>query len=126
MGFLEGDLQEGSPYTGVVTIQELGGNGSFAGVLNLTGQSVVVFLDPGTDLAGICKVTLFDFGTLFSNWRFRLFQASESRVFLRRPFDAKQLLRIKEACSGVGALGRGGDTIKYRVVALKRDSARNC
>ena len=118
MGFFEVDLKEGSPYTGVAVVQELGGHGSFAGKLSLTGQSVIVFLDPGTDLSGISKVTLFGFGTLFRNGRFRLFQVSGSRVFLHGPFDATKLLRIKETCSGVGALGRGGDTMGYRVVAL--------
>ena len=115
---LEGSLVEGEPFTGVAYVRELGGSGSFAGELMISKESVVVFLEPGTDLADICKVTLVEFGVLFNQGRFRLFQVTGSRVFLHKPFDPRQLLNIKETCSGIGALGRGGDSIGYKVVAL--------
>ena len=118
VSFLEGSVQEGVPFTGVVSIEELGGTGSFAGRLHLTGQSVVVFADPTTCFGTHPKVTLINFGTVFSEGRFKLFQVAGSRIFLHEKFDASHLLRIKETCSGVGALGRGGDTIGYKVVAL--------
>ena len=118
MDFLEGPLHEGSPFTGVVKVAELGGSGSFAGTLQLTGQAVCVFLDPATCLEGFAKVTLINFAVLSREGKFKLFQVEGSRVFFHEPYNASNLLKIKETCSGVGALGRGGDTIGFRVVAL--------
>ena len=115
---LEGTLEEGSSFTGVISVKELGGMGSFAGTLLLSGQQVVVFLEPHFDLQGVDRVTAIDFGVTVTDGHFKLFQASCSRVFLHSPFKADSLLRVKEACSGIGALGRGGDVIGYKVVAL--------
>ena len=112
---LERDLIEGAPFTG--EILELGGSASFADKLDISGISAVVFLEPSTDLQGIRKVALIDFGTFLSHGRFKLVFGPTSRAFLDGTFDANQLLHVKEARAGIGAWGRGGNTIGFKVVA---------
>ena len=121
--FLEDVPTEGVPFTGVVTVDELGGSGSFAGTLKISKQSVVVFLAPETVLDGCTKVTLINFFPIFGNGRFRLYHTEKSRTFLHETFKAQRLLRIKETCSGIGALGQGGSTIGYKVVVLNEVQA---
>ena len=58
---LERHLLEGAPFTGVVEILELGGSGRFADKLDISAISVVVFLEPSTDLQGIRKLWYFPF-----------------------------------------------------------------
>ena len=116
--FLEGSLADGVSFTGVVSIQELGGSGSFAGKLLISGAKVFVFLQTDTDLQNIQRVALIDSVVVLSDGQFKLFQTHDSRVFLHTRFLAQDLLRVKEACSGIGALGRGGEVMGYKVVAL--------
>ena len=96
----------GGSFTGVVQITDLGDSRSFAGNLAQMGTKVAVFLDQEADLH-IRSVTVFGFSAIYSQERLKLVAGKDSRVFLHPGFDPLKLLRVREACAGLGALGQG-------------------
>ena len=120
---LDGVLENGGTFTGVVHITDLG-DSSFAGHLVQMGTKVVVFLDRRTDLAGYCRVTLFRFAAVFSQDSWKLVEGPGSNFFLHSAFDPKGLLRIREACTGLGAMGLGGESMGFKVTAQNEMQSR--
>ena len=120
---LDGVLENGGTFTGVVHITDLG-DSSFAGHLVQMGTKVVVFLDRRTDLAGYCRVTLFRFAAGFSQDSWKLVEGPGSNFFLHSAFDPKGLLRIREACTGLGAMGLGGESMGFKVTAQNEIQSR--
>ena len=116
---LDGILECGGTFTGVVRITDLGDSFSFAGHLVQRETRVVVFLDRRADLAGCCRVTLFRFAAMFSQGSWKLVAGPESNFFLHSAFEPQGLLRVREACAGLGALGLGGLPMGFKVVAQK-------
>ena len=112
---LEDVLTPGGVFTGVVQISELGGMGSFAGITLIHRKRVAVFLDPGTDLQPIRRVTLVRFAVIEYDQGFKLVCGQDAHFFLHQEFDPSRLLRIREACSGLGGLGQGGKLLGMQV-----------
>ena len=114
---LDGLLQQGVAFTGVVRVQELGDTRSFVGKLVQAGTEVVVFLGQRTDFEGIDRLTLFRFSALYSQGRWKLIEEQDSRFLLHSRFRPHDLLRVREACAGLGALGQGGIPFGFEVKA---------
>ena len=114
-------IQEGlsheAGWTGVLEITELGGSGTFAGFVVGTATRVNVFLPHATKLDNIRRVTVFDFHSVKQGETWRLLAGPDSRFFLHSAFQAKEVLRIKEACAGLGAMGQGGLFLGFSLVS---------
>ena len=106
--FLEDVLaKDDSVFTGVVEVLELGGTGSFLGCSVFRKQRVHVFLEPGTALGDIRKVTLLGCPLFWGEGFPKLVQSMDTAVFLHKSFDPENLVRVRETCVGIGALGAG-------------------
>ena len=76
-----------------------------------------VFLQDVVDWQEVRKLTVFSFLVQEDCDGWLLIQTEQGRLFKHSPFQAEALLTVKEACCGVGALGRGLAFLGYDVVA---------
>ena len=110
-------LQGGSYFTGVVSISDCGDSYSCRGVTIQRNEKVSVFLQQAVSWHEIQRITLVNFLVQRDNDEWKLIQTDPGRFFMHGTFQPQALLTVKEACCGIGALGRGLAFLGYKVVA---------
>ena len=107
----------GNFFTGVVQISDCSGAYACCGRTIQRGERVRVFLQEPVQWQDISRITVLNFLVQEDDEAWALIQTHQGRIFVHGPFRAKALLNVKEACCGIGALGRGLIFLGYSVVA---------
>ena len=107
----------GGFFTGVVRVSDCSGGSACCGWTLQRGEKVRVFLQDEVQWADVSKITVVNFLVQEDEEGWRLIQTHQGRLFVHAPFRAKALLNVKEACCGIGALGRGLAFLGYSIVA---------
>ena len=110
------DLVGGSFFTGVVRIVDCDGAFSCQGRTLQKGEVVRLYLQKAVDWQSAEKLTVLHFLVQVDAEGCKLIQTGPGRFFIHPPFDPSALLVVKEACCGIGALGRGLAFLGYEVV----------
>ena len=106
----------GCKYSEVFSFQGPGCCGGVNAVECSTGRRIEVFLPDKLSCYTGYRVTLMEFRVLIVDDRARLVFEEGSEVFLHGPYNATDLLRVREFCSGMGALGLGAEQAGFQVV----------
>ena len=110
-------LVGGSFFTGVVIVEVPCGAYTCQGRTKQKDVPVRVYLQESVDWQMVPKLTVFSFLVQQNDDGWVLIQTEQGRFFGHRHFQATELLKVKEACCGIGALGRGLSFLGFRVVA---------
>ena len=110
-------LRGGEYFTGVVIVEDCCGSFACKGRTLQCGAQVRVYLQETVEWQLATKLTVLPFLVQEDAEGWRLVQTEQGRLFVHGPFRAEALLSVKEACSGMGALGRGLSFLGYTVVA---------
>ena len=110
-------LRGGEYFTGVVIVEDCCGSLACKGRTLQHGAQVRIYLQEPVEWQLASKLTVLQFLVQEDAEGWILVQTGQGRLFVHGPFRAEALLSVKEACSGMGALGRGLCFLGYTVVA---------
>ena len=113
----DSNLEGGSYFTGVVRVEHCCGAYTCRGCTLQRGVTVRVFLQHAANWDAPERITLINFLVQEDADGWCLIQTEQGRFFLHGPLQPGELLNVKEACCGIGALGRGLGFLGYKVVA---------
>ena len=107
----------GSRYSEVFDLSDSGVTNRLLAVEVSTGRNIFVYFAAGASVSLGDRVTLMDFRVLKEASGYTLVQEDASAIFPHGPFVLGDLLKVREFCTGLGALGLGAEQAGFRVVA---------